>query len=231
MYCKNCGAENQTNSNFCVACENDLTVDSGFNGNSANTMNDTIVLNPVNETPVSNNVEETSVLNSQNTNNMYGGFSPNAYQQNNYMPNAFQAGDNAYTQTQNVYNQIITKEEFFTKLLSKNSKSWVKALWIICFITAAVSVVGLVLGNLLSLLDVVFYLVMGILLMKKNDWRLALVVTCYSGFWSVVGLVTTGTVSGIFALICGIMATKTLKKAEKSYEQYKTTGLYPAELI
>lgn len=48
---------------------------------------------------------------------------------------------------------------------------------------------------------------------------------------TLITMITAGMASGLFPLICGVMATKTLKKADKAYEQYKTTGVYPTEQI
>lgn len=204
MYCTVCGAENQQDARFCVSCGNPLFVESGNNIN-----NGTVVLNQGNETPVQSQ----------------------AYITNNVQPSTYQAEYNAYVQSQNMYSESLTKEEFFNRFLSSNTKSWIKAVWIICFITAGLNVVLLCMGNIISLVDIVFYIVMGILFKKKNDWRLSLIITCYSGLWSLVGLATTGTPSGIVALVGGVMSTKGLKKADKAYEEYKTTGILPTELF
>lgn len=219
MYCTKCGAENQQDARFCVACGEVLSTE------SSNIENGTIVLNRGNETNNFNGQNDVQVNANQSP------YIQNSYQQNNYANPTYQDAYNPYTQPQNMYNPILSKEEFFEKFISKNTNSWIKAVWIICFITAGLSVALLAMGNIISLVDIVFYIVMGILFKKKKDWRLSLTITCYSGFWSLVGLATSGTPSGIVALIGGIMSTKGLKKAEKAYEEYKTTGILPTELF
>ncbi len=210
MYCHNCGAENKVNSKFCIACG--ITLNLG-NMVEKDTDETTALLQ-----------EETTLLQDDNVmdNNQQTDCSADAHVQHTY---------NQFVQSENNYNQIISKEEFFTKLLSKNSKSWIKALWIICFITVALCAVTVITGNIFAIIDVVFYLVFGILLKKKQDWRIALLITCYSAVGTLLTMITAGMASGLFPLICGVMATKTLKKADKAYGQYKTTGVYPTEQI
>lgn len=209
MYCQNCGAENQTKSNFCVVCGVPLNTNS-------------IVDNETDKTTLLSD-EETALLQEDSV------MSNN--QQPNYADTSVQTTYNQFACNVNNYNQIVSKEEFFTKLLSKNSKSWIKALWIICFITVVLCAITIITGNIFAVVDVVFYLVFGILLKKKQDWKIALAITCYSALGTLITMITAGMASGLFPLICGVMATKTLKKADKTYEQYKTTGVYPTEQI
>ena len=86
-------------------------------------------------------------------------------------------------------------------------------------------------GNIFALVDVVFYLVMGILLLKKKKWGIALATTIYGGVGVLLTLFTSGGVTGIVALICGIMATKELKKFAALYAAYQQTGVLPAEPV
>ena len=210
MYCGNCGAENKDNSNFCIVCGTTLNLDNKVEDDMGET---TVLLQ-----------EETALLQDDNIldNNQQTCYSVDA---------PFQSTYNQFVQEKNNNNQILNKEEFFTKLLSKNSKSWIKALWIICFITVVLCAVSIITGNIFAVIDVVFYLVFGILLKKKQDWKIALAITCYSALGTLITMITAGMASGLFPLICGVMATKTIKKADKAYEQYKTTGVYPTEQI
>ena len=208
MYCQNCGAENKDNSKFCMVCGTTLSLD-----NKVDDMGGTTVLLQ----------EETTLLQADSV--------ADNNQQIQHVNPVIQSAYNQATQSTNNYNQIVSKEEFFTKLLSKNSKSWIKALGIICFITVVLCAVTIITGNVFAVVDVVFYLVFGILLKKKQDWKIALVITCYSAVGTLITMIAAGMASGLFPLICGIMATKTLKKADKAYEKYKTTGVYPTEQI
>ena len=209
MYCQNCGAENKDNSKFCMVCGTTLNLDN----------------------KVEDDMDETTALLQEETTLLQADSVADNNQQIQHVNPVIQSAYNQATQSTNNYNQIISKEEFFTKLLSKNSKSWIKALWIICFITVVLCAVTIITGNIFAVVDVVFYLVFGILLKKKQDWKIALAITCYSALGTLITMITAGMASGLFPLICGVMATKTLKKADKTYEQYKTTGVYPTEQI
>ena len=209
MYCQNCGAENKDNSKFCMVCGTTLNLDN----------------------KVEDDMDETTALLQEETTLLQADSVADNNQQIQHVNPVIQSAYNQTTQSTNNYNQIISKEEFFTKLLSKNSKSWIKALWIICFITVVLCAVTIITGNIFAVVDVVFYLVFGILLKKKQDWKIALAITCYSALGTLITMITAGMASGLFPLICGVMATKTLKKADKTYEQYKTTGVYPTEQI
>lgn len=209
MYCQNCGAENKDNSIFCMVCGTTFNLDN----------------------KVEDDMDETTALLQEETTLLQADSVADNNQQIQHVNPVIQSAYNQATQSTNNYNQIISKEEFFTKLLSKNSKSWIKALWIICFITVVLCAVTIITGNIFAVADVVFYLVFGILLKKKQDWKIALAITCYSALGTLITMITAGMASGLFPLICGVMATKTLKKADKTYEQYKTTGVYPTEQI
>lgn len=209
MYCQNCGAENKDNSIFCMVCGTTFNLDN----------------------KVEDDMDETTALLQEETTLLQADSVADNNQQIQHVNPVIQSAYNQATQSTNNYNQIISKEEFFTKLLSKNSKSWIKALWIICFITVVICAVTVITGNIFAVVDVVFYLVFGILLKKKQDWKIALAITCYSALGTLITMITAGMASGLFPLICGVMATKTLKKADKTYEQYKTTGVYPTEQI
>jgi hypothetical protein len=122
----------------------------------------------------------------------------------------------------------MTLEQFFEKFASKKTKNWYKTIAIICIITAVLSLGLLGIGNYFSVIDVIFYLVFGILLFKKKNWILPLVVTCYGGLFTIIGIATTGTPSGIFACVLGIMATIGAKKVNDAYKTYTSTGQIPS---
>lgn len=209
MYCQNCGAENQENSKFCMAC--------GISLNSDNTIED--------------EMGETTALLQEETTLLQEDMAEDNNQQVEHTNSSVQTTYNQFVQYENNNNQIISKEVFFTNILSKKSKSWIKALWIICFITVAICAVSIITGNFFAIVDIVFYLVFGILMNKKQNWKIALVITCYSACGTLLTMIMASMASGLFPLICGVMSTKLLRKADKAYEQYKTTGVYPTEQI
>ncbi|MBQ1252674.1 MAG: hypothetical protein IIY02_07140, partial [Firmicutes bacterium] len=81
------------------------------------------------------------------------------------------------------------------------------------------------------LIDVIFFMVMGALLLKERHWGIALAITIYGGIGSLLSLVMDGTVGGVFALIAGVMSTIALKKLHKAYKEYQTNKTIPRNLI
>lgn len=128
---------------------------------------------------------------------------------------------------QTMNNSNLTKEQFYNMYASKKLKSNVKWFMIICFITAGISIVMLAMGNVFSILDMIFYGVFGFIILKKKDMIYPLIVTIYSGVFSVIAMAQTGTPSGIVALVVGIASVIGLNKVKKAYEVYLQTGQVP----
>ncbi len=121
----------------------------------------------------------------------------------------------------------ISEEEFFERYADKDIKSNYKASMIIAFITAALSLVLVVLGNVIGVLDILIYAVVGGLMVKKRNWIFPLICAIWGGVGTVVGMATTGTPSGIVALIIAISATIGAKKVHDAYVEFKNTGVPP----
>ncbi len=128
-------------------------------------------------------------------------------------------------------NPDISEEEFFERFADKNVKSNYKASMIIAFITAAISIVPVALGNVVGILDIIIYVVVGVLMIKKKNWIFPLICAVWGGIGTVIGMATTGTPSGIVALIIAISATIGAKKVHDAYQSFKNTGVAPVELI
>lgn len=156
-----------------------------------------------------------------------------AYQQPTYQQPAYQQP--AYQQPtyqQSAYGQNLSWKEFYTRYAAKGTKSSLGWMVGICFFTAAISLLSLVLvGNVLGILDILVYTLMGILLLTQKKFVFALIPTIYSGIWSVVSLVASGTVTGVVAIIAGVICIKGLSKLDKAYKEYQATGICPATQI
>ena len=201
--CNNCGAMVPDGAMFCSNC-----------GQSLNNEEYTTVLN---EDAFD---EGTTVLNSDDN------FSGNKY----YPPLQTSSFQTSAQQNPNVLNQPVaqmTLEQFFDKFASKKTKNWHRTIAFICIFTALLSLVLLVMGNYLSVIDVIFYIVFGILLLKKKSWVFPLIVTCYGGLFTIIGLLNNSTPSGIFACVVAILATIGAKKVNDAYKVYITTGQIP----
>lgn len=125
----------------------------------------------------------------------------------------------------------ISEEEFFERFADKNVKSNYKASMIIAFITAALSLVLAVMGNVIGVIDIIVYAVVGGLMVKKKNWIFPLICAIWGGIGTVVGMATTGTPSGIVALVIAISATIGAKKVHDAYVEFKSTGVAPTTFI
>lgn len=137
-----------------------------------------------------------------------------------------------YIQTEYAQPNFDTFEQFFEAYAASATKSRLKILAIICFITAGLSLVFvLALGNYLSVVDVAFYTVFGILLLKKRNWVFPLVVTIYSGTFTVITIAMGGIPGGVVSLILGVLSVISMKKLNTAYQEYQSTGVLPGEQI
>lgn len=125
----------------------------------------------------------------------------------------------------------LTEKDFYERFVSKKVKGWKTAIGVISLISGAISIPILFLGNFLSIIDIAFYIPMGILILATRNWGLPLAVTIYSGIFSVIAFAVSCTPSGVAALIVGIYATIILKKANDAYRLYCRTGALPQKQI
>ena len=126
--------------------------------------------------------------------------------------------------------QNMTYGEFYNRFASKKTRNFVTWMAVICFVTAALSLVfAVTLENYLSILDIVVYVSMGILLLSTKQSIFATLPTIYGAIWTVVGLVGGGAPSGIVAIVVGVSCMGQLNKVKKAYDKYRMDGLAPME--
>ena len=121
--------------------------------------------------------------------------------------------------------------EFYELAVSRKSKSWVRWMTIVCYISAAAALVLCFTGNYFGLISAAVLLLSAVMLnsSKKRTW--AMIPTVYGGFLSVFDLITVSIPTGVAALLLGIRTAKILKKTEKAYEEYQATGVLPEKKI
>lgn len=149
------------------------------------------------------------------------------YQQPTYQQPTYQQPQQTYAPQQPFSPMPIANwKDFYNRFVAK--KGFVTWMAVICFFTAALSVVPLfVLGNPLAIMDILVYVISGILLVTTKHWIGALIPTVYGGIFTVLNLAQGGTPTGIVAVVVGIAATGTLFKANKAFQQYKLDGTLP----
>ncbi len=126
--------------------------------------------------------------------------------------------------------QNMTYGEFYNRFASKKTRNFVTWMAVICFVTAALSLVlAVTLENYLSILDIVVYVSMGILLLSTKQSIFATLPTIYGAIWTVVGLVGGGAPSGVVAIVVGVSCMGQLNKVKKAYDKYRMDGLAPTE--
>ena len=120
---------------------------------------------------------------------------------------------------------MLSEQDFYHRYMPQKGKYLVTALMVLCFITASLSFILLLLGSVIELLDVAVYLTAGYQLLKQKNWWIALGVTVYSGILTVLTLIIGGGLMGIPALVVGIFATLELRKHHQHYATYRNSGM------
>lgn len=205
MRCRNCGTELDENSEYCFNCGCIFTDNS----------QDTVLLDEGQQFPNSNTVNP---------------YTPQ------YRP-----------QPMNTPAKQLDKKSFYKTYASKGTKGLVIASAVICFLNGAieivdllvanlfpttdVSTVGLILGNMIYIVEIAVLITFGVLLLNIKHWALSLVNTIHCGLCILINMALVGSVTGIVALIVGISTTINLKKVNSAFSLYKRTGRLPQKQI
>lgn len=238
--CNKCGAMIPDEAMFCTSCgapiddfEGTTVLDNGFEndpeatGILAESNFNSIVISErkrdsLNEIYSYESVSGTNANEYKNVNSAF--MNPNLQQNQTQQVNVFQSQES-------VSQNKITYLDFFEKFASRKTKGNIKTTGIIAIITSVLSLALVAMGNYLSVIDLIVYAVLAVLILKKKSWVFTLVLACYSGLFTIIGLVMSGTPSGIFALVMAIMATINGKKLSDAYNNYIATGVFPVNEI
>lgn len=120
-----------------------------------------------------------------------------------------------------------TLKEFYDSYASKKTKNWTVWLIVMSFLSVIVQIVSLLNGNILSILDIIVYLVFAVGLIVSKKWIFALIAAIYCGFFMILNLLLVGTLSGYIYLIVAIIVTNRLYKVNAIYNEYLRTGILP----
>lgn len=201
-YCKNCNTQLPDDAVFCTSCGTALTDEEGT----------TVLFGDKTDFE-----EGTTILN-----------------ENDSMQNTTKVGKELEDKPQDNSpndDKAMTIDAFYSRFASKKTKNWNKTVLIISFITGVASIGLAGMGNTLSIMDAVFYLTMGILMLKKKSWILPLVTTVYGGIFSVVSIIMSDDPVGAFAFVVGIFATISMRKINLAYNEYCTSEKIPEQEI
>lgn len=236
MFCENCGKEIEAGSVFCTNC--------GARVEGSTVTYDTTVLNDEPQTEVLGVNEPAQIYEAPAVPTMQQQtYAPPAQPQPNAYgnPNYYQP-PNAQAPAQPIQQPVspsftdggrkLTYIEFFKQFASKKTKNYSTTIGVICFLTCALCLAAFgMTNNYWSVVDILFYLVFGIINLKTRKWWAPLAVTIYSGIFTIIGLFTEFSLSGVGALIIGILATIALKKIDDAYTAYYVNGTVPQNQI
>lgn len=216
MYCSTCGATIKENVSYCPVCGAQITATQKQNASVPETevlVEETGRLDEDNFTPIRDNVIGYVPIDNKQKVPFSQGLSQPVQQ--NFSNNS----------------QVIDEKTFYNQFAAKGTKGWVNALIVICFITGISSIGLLAMGNMLSIADMLVYLIFGILLTVQKRWYFPLVVTIYGGAFSLITIASSGSPVGIFAVVAGIISITKLKKLNEAYKQYQVSGVLPQNQI
>ena len=216
MYCLTCGATIEDGTSYCPVCGAQVTATQKQNASVPETevlFEETGRLDEDNFTPSRDNVIDYMPINNKQQEPLTQGFSQPVQQ--NFSNNS----------------QVIDEKTFYNQFAAKGTKGWVNALIVICYVTGISSIGLIAMGNMLSIADMLVYLVFGILLTVQKRWYFPLVVTIYGGVFSLITIASSGSPVGIFAVVAGILSITKLKKINDAYKQYQVSGVLPQNQI
>lgn len=132
---------------------------------------------------------------------------------------------NSTETTKNENIRINSLKEFYSNYASQKTKNWVGWFVAMSFLSAIVQIIALLNGNILSILDIIAYLVFAIGVIVSKRWIFALIATIYCGLFMLLNLLLVGAFSGYIYLIVAIIVTNRLYKVNDSYNEYLSTGI------
>jgi len=159
---------------------------------------------------------------------------------------------NGYRQqpAQNNPSGRMLEKDFYQRFASKGTKTLTIVVIVCCFLTAAIGFTEILtnidkikfamvfsdtvkLLAIISAIEIIYYIVMGILLWVNKKWFLTLIIIIKEVISIIAITIISETFSGkgglllIFAIVCSVQ----LKKIKNSYKIYKSTGNIPERPI
>lgn len=246
IICPNCGAliEEESLQDTCVLTENSETGLLDKNDkDKIDSQNEIPVVDMYTNNgsrPVDNNIAD------KNVNSAYINPTFNHTETQNSIQNPQQQTQNNAIDVQNPYNnpnqnhysdvsipkQKLNYKEFYKAFASKKTKNAISWTGTICIFTMVVSFAFFgMYQNTLSIMDILFYGIFSVLILKLRKWQVIVPVCIYSGVFSIIGVILTSTPSGILAVVVSIIAVVKAKKIDDAYKHYLMTNQYPTEKI
>ncbi|MBR0352170.1 MAG: hypothetical protein IJH53_03095 [Oscillospiraceae bacterium] len=122
--------------------------------------------------------------------------------------------------------KVATKKEFVDLPENAPLKKQIRASGIICYVSAGITLLAAIIsanngGSMMSFVDVVILLVLGLLIHLKQSKVCAIILLVYSVINVVYGLIVYGRPLGIVIVIAGIYAVSSAFKLDKAWKEYK----------
>lgn len=130
---------------------------------------------------------------------------------------------------QQPYAQPIESEKKFWKVAGyKNANSYYIACIVFNFLSAAMALVNVIMGETASIIDLILFGGVGIWMCVQRNWIAGIVTAAIAGIGLILMLVMEGTPSGWLLVLFGICAAVYGKKAHEAYVYYQQTGIVMA---
>lgn len=122
----------------------------------------------------------------------------------------------------------MTEKCFFSEYSKKSVKGINITVAVLCFLSACIAVPQIVtFGNLLGIIDIVVFVLFGVLVLIKKKWYFSLIISIYCGLACALALTLNGVPTGIILLMLAIGNTVSLYRINKAYITYVQTGQMP----
>ncbi len=144
------------------------------------------------------------------------------------------AVDRAEVIRQEAASRQLSKKEFYQLPGMKACRSNIKTCSIVLYVCAAITIlVSVILQGfyLLSFLDGVFLILMGLWLQLGRSRVCALLVTAYGIFNTGIGLVESGRLMGWWIPLAGIWAITYTFRFHKLWSRYRKEGVIPKDAV
>lgn len=116
----------------------------------------------------------------------------------------------------------VSKKEFIEKYASPGCRKDIKSTAILCYVCVGITTILSLAVNPIGFIDALILLGLALGMHLGKSKVCAILILIYSCLNAIIGLVTTGSVTGWMIIITGVFAVKTFNKIEKEYKEFQS---------